>query len=688
MKKLFILMMFVLSFCLVACKEEVEQTKLSTPVVSISEDGLASWKMVDGASGYVYKITDEALYTTDLFVKLNDGESIIVKAVGDVTLYTDSDYSEKVTYNAPQPEPTKLQTPVVTIDENGVASWENIQNASGYTVSVNGSETTITDLKITLNDKDEIKVKAVGDGVLYLDSEYSNVLTYNAPVIEKPVELEETTVYVVGDSTVCSFNDSTYFYPRYGYGTQLANYFSDKVTFKNYALSGRSSKSFTSEGNYQIILNSIKEGDYLLIGFGHNDEKSDDATRFTDASKPLSDPTSFKYSLYENYIKVAIEKGATPILCTPVVRANSKDDYSGSHAHITDNGDYRKAIIELGEEKNVTVIDLTSITKERYLQIGYNVAIYYHAMTAGKIGTDGSTIVANTDSFDTTHLNIYGAKYVAYMFSKALKESSSYLGNYVLEDINEPVKDVDLVQNPSYEYKDYSAPNLNTYNAPEHFSTISDGWYGTAFGDCGGTPSSSGNGYVAQELSKGTFEVGQSAASNKGKFADAGDGFAYLFKQVSVEDNFKLTVEATITSAAGTKQAGFGLMLRDDCFINQNTSKVVVTSNYLTAGILQSSDTSMNMLFYRENGKLVKSSNSLSGTYKIGDAVTMSIERVGQSITTTLVYNGVTYTKTYYDFDLVAVDSNYMYIGMFANRGTIVEFTNVNFTITGTSQGA
>ena len=50
-----------------------------------------------------------------------------------------------------------------------------------------------------------------------------------------PVELPETTMYLVGDSTVASFADS-YFYPRYGYGTQIANYLSEKVTVKNLAL--------------------------------------------------------------------------------------------------------------------------------------------------------------------------------------------------------------------------------------------------------------------------------------------------------------------------------------------------------------------------------------------------------------------------------------------------------------------
>ena len=500
------------------------------------------------------------------------------------------------------------------------------------------------------------------------------------------VVLNETTVFLVGDSTVCSFNDS-YYYPRYGYGTQLGNYLNELVTINNLALSGRSSKSFLLEENYQTLLSSIKEGDYLIIGFGHNDEKSDDDLRFTDASKPISDSTSFKYSLYENYIKVALDKGATPILCTPIVRASSKNDYSGSNGHVTENGNYAQAIIELGQEKNVEVINLTEITKIKYSELGYDQAIYYHAMTTGQYDTDEVTIIPNTSSVDTTHLNIYGAKYVAYKLAESLKNSDCLLGKYVLDSIKEPTK-ADLVSLEGYVVPSYTPPFLESYVAPKHFETISEGWYGTGFGDCGGTPTSSSNGFLATEYTEGVFTVGQyKEGSNKGKFSSSADGFCFLFRQVEESKNFKLTVEAKVINGPGVNQAGFGLMLRDDAYINQNVNKTVVASNFVAAGFLGESS-GMGVLFSRENEILKKGLEKISQYYQVDDTATLSIERVGQSITTTVVYKGVTYTQIYYDFDLFAVDQDYMYIGMFANRGTVVEFTNVNFEITGESQGA
>ena len=494
------------------------------------------------------------------------------------------------------------------------------------------------------------------------------------------LELANTSLFVVGDSTLCAFNDTTYFYPRYGYATQLNNYLDEKVGIVNYALSGRSSKNFTLEENYQSLKENLSEGDYLLIGFGHNDEKNDDASRFTDASKPITDQTSFKYSLYENYIKLAEQKGAIPILATPIVRANKKDDYSGSSAHITSNGDYRKAIVELGQEKNVDVIDMTTLTKNYYSEIGYDEAVYLHAMTTGTSATE-----PNLNSVDTTHLNVYGAKMVAYLFANALKDSECFLSNYVVnENLIAPTKEKDLIKNQSYVYVDYEAPDLASYAPVSHFATLSDNWYGTGFGDTGGDPASASNGYIAQETSEGVFKVGQyiQGGSSKGKFASGGDGFAFLFRQVDASKNFTLTAKAKVLTTANTKQAGFGLMLRDDVYLPiKDASKG--QGNYISAGFLCDSS-NMTAIFSRDSvSKITKSDNTVSSLYAANDEATFTIVRLGQKVTVTVEYKGNTYTEEFLDFALTAKDNNYMYIGMFANRGTTVEFSNVVFEITG-----
>ena len=62
-------------------------------------------------------------------------------------------------------------------------------------------------------------------------------------------------------------------------------------------------------------------------------------------------------------------------------------------------------------------------------------------------------------------------------------------------------------------------------------------------------------------------------------------------------------------------------------------------------------------------------------------------EKENQTIKATVTYNGVTKTQSYPDFDLFLIDTNYYYVGMFATAGTVVEFTNVSFTLN-EAQGA
>ena len=61
------------------------------------------------------------------------------------------------------------------------------------------------------------------------------------------------TVWVVGDSTAAAFSDTTYYSPRYGWGTQLGLYLQG-VNIRNLAISGTSSKSYSDTDQYQTCL--------------------------------------------------------------------------------------------------------------------------------------------------------------------------------------------------------------------------------------------------------------------------------------------------------------------------------------------------------------------------------------------------------------------------------------------------
>jgi lysophospholipase L1-like esterase len=79
--------------------------------------------------------------------------------------------------------------------------------------------------------------------------------------------------FMIGDSTMADKKPSTE--PERGWGQMLQSFFKDSVKIVNYAQNGRSSKSFIDEGLWQAVLDGLQPGDYVIIQFGHNDNKEE-----------------------------------------------------------------------------------------------------------------------------------------------------------------------------------------------------------------------------------------------------------------------------------------------------------------------------------------------------------------------------------------------------------------------------
>lgn len=123
-----LLIALVLCTCFASCGAESDTPQtiiLATPSVAITNDGVAQWNAVENATEYRYKINGGfTKTTTELSVKLELGQSIQVKAVGDRDKYLDSDFSEPKTYTT-----STIDTPCSTHkddDKNGVCDVCNI----------------------------------------------------------------------------------------------------------------------------------------------------------------------------------------------------------------------------------------------------------------------------------------------------------------------------------------------------------------------------------------------------------------------------------------------------------------------------------------------------------------------------------------------------------------------------------
>ncbi len=150
-------------------------------------------------------------------------------------------------------------------------------------------------------------------------------------------------VFLVGDSTVATLTDRHA--PMAGWGQVFQEFFTDEVRVDNRALSGKSSRSFIEEGKWGRVTRDIRAGDYVLIQFGHNDQKRDH--RYTD-------PYGTYQKFLTQYIHETRQKGGIPILVTSVMRRR----YTKEGKLYDTHGNYPKAVRQLAARLEVPLIDL------------------------------------------------------------------------------------------------------------------------------------------------------------------------------------------------------------------------------------------------------------------------------------------------------------------------------------------
>ena len=202
-------------------------------------------------------------------------------------------------------------------------------------------------------------------------------------------------IYVIGDSTASVYSQSVY--PRMGWAQPLQDYFQLACAkIEDKALSGRSSKSFYDEGAWTPIKSALRPGDFVLIQFGHNDEKTEDAPRHTD-------PFGSYQQYLGRYIDDALGASATPILLTSIER----NKWSGGKLVAT-HGDYPAAMRQLAAARKLTLIDMTSLTHAYFERLGQAATTKLFMNLAS--GEHPNYPQGNADD---THLQEKGARKVA-----------------------------------------------------------------------------------------------------------------------------------------------------------------------------------------------------------------------------------------------------------------------------------
>lgn len=215
---------------------------------------------------------------------------------------------------------------------------------------------------------------------------------------------QKATVYCIGDSTMANKKDPES-NPEHGWAQVLQPFFTESIVIKNKAVNGRSTKSFINENRWDSIYKKLKKGDYVLIEFGHNDEKIEDSTRYTNPH------TSYRYNLIR-FVKETRAKGATPILLTSIARRN----FNEKGVLVSTHGDYSLETRLVAQEYNVPFIDLEYYTELLEQSYGPEKSKQLHLHF--KVGENA---YYDKDKADDTHLSLLGATKIATIFINQLR---------------------------------------------------------------------------------------------------------------------------------------------------------------------------------------------------------------------------------------------------------------------------
>ena len=204
------------------------------------------------------------------------------------------------------------------------------------------------------------------------------LLCSNVPARAQPARTTKPglpTLWIIGDSTVRNSAKG-----QRGWGDPIADHFDrQRINVVNKARGGRSSRTYQTEGLWDEVLAQLKQGDFVMIQFGHNDGGLlDDGKRargsirgIGEETKEIDNPITKKrervhtFGWYmSKYIADARAKGATPIVLSYVPRAPRPG--SATQPAATAPTSYALWAQQVAEREKAAFIDLHGIVSRHY----------------------------------------------------------------------------------------------------------------------------------------------------------------------------------------------------------------------------------------------------------------------------------------------------------------------------------
>ena len=251
--------------------------------------------------------------------------------------------------------------------------------------------------EVKLKDREKASERWAWDEKLTLEFNNSH------PAIDS-IEIEKVdvpTIFLLGDSTVCDQPSE----PYASWGQMLTRFFKPDIAIASHAESGESLNSSYGAKRLAKVLTLIKKDDYVLLQFGHNDEK--------EKGDGVGAFTTYKASL-KKYIAEIRAKGGIPVLITPMHRRTFDTSGQITNSH----GDYPEAVRQAAKETNAPLIDLTEMSKPLYEALGPE-----RSKLAFKDG-------------DATHHNNYGSYELAKCIIEGIKANKLGIVKYLMSGLS------------------------------------------------------------------------------------------------------------------------------------------------------------------------------------------------------------------------------------------------------------
>jgi lysophospholipase L1-like esterase len=241
------------------------------------------------------------------------------------------------------------------------------------------------------------------------------------------VKVEVPTVFLLGDSTVCDQSRE----PFNSWGQMLPRFFTPDIAIANHAESGETYRDSIGRRRLDKVLSLMKPGDYLLMQFGHNDQKQ------------IAAGTGGPFTTYKAEIKQHVDgvraHGGIPVIISPMERRNF--DSLGKIKPTL--ADYAEASRQAAKELGVAFIDLNAMSIPFYEALGPDHAYLAFAGT----GTER----------DATHHDNYGSYELAKCIVTAIRHSKLDLANFIVGDFHDfdpahpdPVASFDVPPSPQF----------------------------------------------------------------------------------------------------------------------------------------------------------------------------------------------------------------------------------------------